>query len=363
MKVVLFHKNCHDGLFAAFSYWKKFGSKDTIFIEVNYKPIQDMEPMEALNYIFNGYIKNPSTLNPVNYEFKDNKVSIEDMSEMELFVVDYSFPVKHLEQYIDLFKKILVLDHHKTAIDEYTNYYPSKEGGFGWTFIHPHDNCDIVFSHSESGAKLAWMYFHGGYNEVPDYIELISDYDLWKFNLENTRKFDYGLKLQDITSFNVLDVLMNSFKNDIINVGGKYERMHLVRIEKLVKSNIIEVSLVIGGVQYKCGLVNAYPDVRNEVCDYAIKTLGYDAIISYNIYSSTEVSCSLRSKLDLDSSNLSKMYGGGGHKNSSAFRISMKEFNNIIKNKYILVTTKPNFGFITKLLRMIKWPLLGLFRA
>ena len=363
MKVVLFHKNCHDGLFAAFSYWKKFGSKDTIFIEVNYKPIQDMKPMEALDYIFNGYIKNPSTLNPVNYQFKDNKVSLEDMKEMELFIVDYSFPVRHLQEYISVFKSILVLDHHKTAIDEYTEHYEVKEGGFGWMFINPSNNCRIVFSNKESGAKLSWMYFHGEYIEVPDYIELINDYDLWKFNLENTRKFDYGLKLQDISSFNVLDTLMNSYKYDIISTGGKYERMHLARIEKIVKANIIEVCLTISGKQYKCGLVNAYPDIRNEICDHVIKTLGYDAAISYNIYSSTEVSCSLRSKESLDSSGLSKMYGGGGHKNSSAFRITFKELSNIIKNKYILVTAEPDFGFLTKLLRKIKWPRLGLFRA
>ena len=73
MKVVLFHKNCHDGLFSAFAFWKKFGGRDTVFIEVNYKPIQDMKPMEALDYIFNGYIKNPSTLNSVKFEFENNE--------------------------------------------------------------------------------------------------------------------------------------------------------------------------------------------------------------------------------------------------------------------------------------------------
>lgn len=362
MKVVLFHKNCHDGLFAAFSYWKKFGSKDTIFIEVNYKPIQDMRPMEALDYIFNGYIKNPSTLNPVNYEFKDNRVSLEDMKEMELFIVDYSFPVKHLEQYIDLFKKILVLDHHKTAIDEYTNYYPSKKGGFGWTFINPHENCEIVFSSDESGAKLAWMFFHGGYSEVPDYIELISDRDLWKFKLENSRKFYYGLKLQDLTTFNMIETLLNSFKNNIIVEGGKYEKVLMDRNKKIAKANSIDILVKIAGKDYKGVLVNSYLDIASDLCNHLIADKGYDIAIAYNIHNDS-VGCSIRSKKGLDSSPLSLMYGGGGHAQASGFSIPFKELNDIIKNKYILVTAEPDFGFLTKLLRKIKWPRLGLFRA
>lgn len=363
MKVVLFHKNCHDGLFAAFSYWKKFGSKDTIFIEVNYKPIQDMKPMEALDYIFNGYIKNPSTLNPVNYQFKDNKVSLEDMSEMELYVVDYSFPVRHLQEYISVFKSILVLDHHKTAIDEYTERYEVKKGGSGWLFIHPSDNCQIVFSHAESGAKLSWMYFHGGYNEVPDYIELISDRDLWTFKLENSRKFYYGLKLQDLSTFNMIETLLNSFKNNIIVEGGKYEKVLAERNAKIAKANEIEICVKIAGRDYKGVLVNSYLDIASDLCSHLIVEKGYDIAIAYNIDNKCVVGCSLRSKKGLDSSSLSLMYGGGGHAQASGFSIPFKELNDIIKNKYILVTVEPDFGFLTKLLRKIKWPRLGLFRA
>lgn len=356
MKVVLYHKNCHDGLFSAFSFWKKFGSKDTIFIEVNYKPIQDMEPIEALDYIFNGYIKNPSSLNPVPHVFPEGVVLDSEIAEMELYVLDYSFPVKHLQKYIDLFKSILVLDHHKTAIDEYTSYYPSTEGGFGWTFIRPHTNCEIVFSENESGAKLSWMYFHGGYNEVPDYIELISDRDLWRFKLENSRKFYYGLKLQDLSTFNMIDTLLNSFKNNIIIEGSKYEKVHNERNEKIAKANIIDITVTIAGKEYKAGMVNSYLDVASDLCSNLISKRGYDIAIAYNIDNKSVVGCSLRSKKGLDSSSLSLMYGGGGHAQASGFSIPFTELNKIIKNKYILVTSKPTFRFLKKLLEIFKWP-------
>jgi len=354
MKVVLFHKNCKDGLFSAFSFWKKFGGKDVLYIEVNYKPIQDMEPIEALNYIFNGYIKNPSLLNAAPYIFPDGVVTESEMAEMELYVVDYCFPVKHLQCYIDLFKSILVLDHHKTAIDEYTKYYPSKEGGFGWIFIRPHTNCEIIFSKEQSGAKLTWMYFHGGYNEVPKYIELISDRDLWTFKLENSKKFHHGLMLHQLNDFNVIDALMNSAMHDIVNIGGKYETALLERIEKIIKSNLTEIVVKIAGKEYKAGLVNSYLDIASDLCDSIIYNHGYDIAIAFDIQKRSDVSCSVRSRKGIDSSSLSLMYGGGGHANASGFHFSLKELITAIKKKHIIVVKNPSFNIFKKIMEIFK---------
>lgn len=353
MKVVLFHKNCKDGLFSAFSLWKKFGGKDVIYIEINYKPIQDMEPMEALNYVFNGYIKKPSSLNPAPYIFPDGIVTESEMAEMELYIVDYSFPVKHLKTYIPLFKSILVLDHHKTAVDEYTSQFYHNEGRNGWTFINPSENCEIVFSTKQSGAKLTYMYFNEG-KEVPSYIELISDRDLWTLKLENSKKFHHGLMLHQLNDFNVIDTLMNSFLNDIVNIGGKYEIALLERIEKIIKSNLVEIVIKIAGKEYKAGLVNSYLDIASDLCDSIIYKHGYDIAIAFDLQKQADVSCSVRSRKGIDSSSLSLMYGGGGHANASGFHFSLKELNSVLKHKYMIVSKRPSFGFFKKLLEIFK---------
>lgn len=354
MKVVLFHKNCKDGLFSAFSVWKKFGGKDVLYIEVNYKPIQDMQPIEALNYIFNGYIKNPSSLNTAPHIFPDGIVTESEMSEMELYVVDYCFPVKHLLEYTSLFKSILVLDHHKTAIDDYKKHFSSAEGGFGWLFMRPTSNCEVIFSENESGAKLTWMYFHGGYNEVPKYIELISDRDLWTFKLENSKKFHHGLMLHQLNDFNVIDALMNSAMHDIVNIGGKYEIALLERIEKIIKSNLTEIVVKIAGKEYKAGLVNSYLDIASDLCDSIIYNHGYDIAIAFDIQKRSDVSCSVRSRKGIDSSSLSLMYGGGGHANASGFHFSLNELFNTLKKKHILVVKKPSFGIFKRLMELFK---------
>lgn len=353
MKVVLFHKNCKDGLFSAFSLWKKFGGKDVIYIEINYKPIQDMEPIEALNYIFNGYIKNPSSLNPVPYIFPDGVITESEMSEMELYVVDYSFPVDHLLSYVPLFKSILVLDHHKTAIDEYTERFFFEDGLNGWKTIDIEKNCKIVFAKDQSGAKLTWMYFNPN-KEVPNYIELISDRDLWTFKLENSKKFHHGLMLHQLNDFNVIDTLMNSFLNDIVNIGGKYEVALLERIEKIIKSNLTEIVVKMGGKEYKTGLVNSYLDIASDLCDSIIYKHGYDIAIAFDIQKRSDVSCSVRSRKGIDSSQLSLMYGGGGHENASGFHFSLKQLLTVLKHKHIIVVKNSSFGFFKKLLELFK---------
>lgn len=344
MKVVLFHKNCNDGLFSAFSFWKKFGCKDVMYIEVNYKPIQDMEPMEALEYIFNDYIKNPCSLNSAIYKFKDNKVTVEDMKDMELYILDYSFPVKHFKTYIPLFKSILALDHHKTSIDQYTNQFYYTKGKNDWIFIKPSENSDIVFSTYESGAKLTYMYFNEN-KEVPSYIELISDRDLWTLKLKNSKKFNYGLTFYELNDFNVIDTLMNSSLNDIVNIGRKYEVIFLKRIENIIESNVIDIIVNIEGQEYKCGLVNSYLDIVSDLCDSVIYNHGYDISIAYTIQKNTNVICSVRSRKDIDSSKISIMYGGGGHANASSFSLTLDELNSILKEKIIIVEKKSSYNF------------------
>ena len=74
MKVILYHAHCTDGLFSAYSLWKAFGN-DALYIPVNYKPIQDQTPQEALQYIFNIDLKkNPKNTNKKKKKKKKIKI-------------------------------------------------------------------------------------------------------------------------------------------------------------------------------------------------------------------------------------------------------------------------------------------------
>lgn len=358
MKVVFFHKNCQDGLFAAYTFWKKYGARDILFIEVNYKPIQDMEPMEALEYVFNSHIQQPSKFNSSVFNFYNNEVPKDRFHEMEVYVLDYCFPVKHIKLFAELFKSVLVLDHHKTAIDQYLNVYDFKEddNNPNWKVIKPAANCTVVFSDNDSGARLSFKYFNPG-QTVPDYIELVSDYDLWKFNLPASKKFHYGIKLLNPTSFIYLEMLLNSYRQDIVNVGEKFKKYEAEIVSKIADSNSIGVIVKIKGIEYKGCIINAYPDIRNELCDLQIKN-GYDLAMCYNIKADGNVVFSLRSRKGLDTTLLSLMYHGGGHESASSFTIKTKELEKIIRRRYISVIKRNYYfdvvQFVSKIIKKAK---------
>lgn len=357
MKVVLFHKNCQDGLFAAFSFWKKYGAKDILFIEVNYKPIQDLSPMAALEYIFNSHIRHPSIFNTTAFNFTE--VPKNKFSEMELYILDYCVPVEHAKLYATLFKSILILDHHKTAIDQYVKECSLIEdiANPNWKIVNIANNCKVVFSETESGAKLTYRYLNPG-QEAPDYIELVSDYDLWKFSIPGSKNFHYGIKLLDPESFIYLEMLLNSYRQDIVNVGQKFKKYENGIIEKISDSNCIGVVVKIKGIDYKGCMINAYPDIRNDLCDMQIKN-GYDLAMCYNIKADGNVVFSLRSRKGLDTTPLSLMYNGGGHENASSFTISSAELASIIKKRYITVVKKRNYFDLFTLVKRIFNKILG----
>ena len=340
MKVIFYHKNCNDGLFSAYNLWRIFGSKDALYIDVNYKPIQDMEPLEALEYLFKSYIDNPKTITGVKYSFNDNLVTLEDYKNMEVYVVDYSFPVEHFVKHTELFKSVLVLDHHDTAVKSYTKYFKDfNTDEKGWKTIKPTLNSQIVFSEFESGAKLTYMFFNED-REVPKFIELISDRDLWTFNLKNSRTFNYGCKLFTLDNFNVIDNLVKTDMNlhSIIFVGEKYENYHNERLAKIAKGNTSEITVILDNNEYRCAMINSYPDIASDLCDYVIANENYPMAICYNIDKRGNVGVSLRSREGLDSSKLSLMYGGGGHKRASGFQLTLVEFYMIMQNQFIEVT-------------------------
>src|SRR5262245_40770836 len=138
---VIYHKNCFDGMAAAWVVsraLKDFGdsSERVEFIPASYN---DNKLMEALMF-----------------DAQDNP------SRDEHIIVDFSFPRDFMESLAAIAKDILVLDHHKTA----------KEACKGLPFC--------IFDMNESGASLAWKYYYP-HEPLPLLVRYIKDRDLWLF--------------------------------------------------------------------------------------------------------------------------------------------------------------------------------------
>lgn len=331
MKVVLFHTNCTDGLFAAYAAWHKFGD-DALYIPVNYKPIQDISATEALNYIFSEHTgKRVDEVGNSRYKVTD--VTPDKYKDIDLYVVDYSFPVHHFLEHCSAFKSVTVLDHHEKAIRDYCDVFPHSDVQGTWKVLMPFDNAHLVFSEKESGAKLAWMYFHTDI-EVPKVIELVSDRDLYTFNLQYTRPFHAGIRGLGEKNFAKLHHLVTMDLARVLDLGIHFEKATNSRIASTREANTQLIKIRIDGVDYKAAIVNSYPDIASDLCASLIKFYDCNLAISYNIHAGRNVGCSIRSNNE-KAIVVGEHFGGGGHKNASGFHISLAELMNILTTGFL----------------------------
>lgn len=284
--VCIYHDNCNDGFTAAWAVWEKWGD-DVRFIPLAYG--------------------NPP---PPGLDGKN------------ILILDFSFKPEITDIIASTAKKIVMIDHHKTAMEDFDKF--PKLPGLSNQFKFIEESTDDVFVYfdmEKSGAMLAYQFCFGEDCDVPDLVKYVQDRDLWKNELPNTKYIHTAL-----SSYPKSFTTWNFFKSNLTGLveAGK----HISRFSSIVK-NTIKSSTFYGNV---FGIDNAAllycerifsSDVGNELLSEN-QELSFVACWSL---SGNYVNVSLRSKDDrIDVSELAKKYGGGGHRNASGFRISFGEF-------------------------------------
>ena len=153
--LVIYPAHCADGFGAPFATWLKLGD------EAEYLPMQYNQPHTA------------------------------DYNGREIYILDFSFHKEMMDYVFAHAKKVVWLDHHKTAFEMwcgegYLNTYQT------WENVKYEGGHHILLDNNKSGAMLAWEYFHPD-TEVPMLIKHIDDYDRWQFKLEGTKEFNKAL--------------------------------------------------------------------------------------------------------------------------------------------------------------------------
>jgi hypothetical protein len=193
---VLYHGGCSDGFGGAWAAWKKLGKR------AEYIPLYDRQ-------------KPPSGLK--------NK---------ELYFIDWTFDEPAItKELAENNEGVVILDHHAQA-----------EKVMRLAQEH-------VFSKNNSGAVIAWRYFHPR-KPAPLLLKYIEDYDIWRFRLKDTAAvnavieatpFDFrrwsrlaadfekpALRKRHIAAGQLLLRYKNALVNDIVSGAkrvrwGKYE--------------------------------------------------------------------------------------------------------------------------------------------
>lgn len=226
-----------------------------------------------------------------------------DVSGHNVVMVDFSYPLPQVKAMLEEAAHITIIDHHATAIEMLKD------------FEHP--NLTKFLDNDKSGAGLAWEYYHSV--EKPPLIAHIEDRDLWRFKLPNTKEIIEAVMSYDM-KFDVWDSLMEMPLEKLRDEGRVLMRLTNKTIKGTISQKPLE--LMIGG-----HLVPVY-NITQHISETLSKIASEQPVpFAASFFINTEgYIFSLRSTdLKEDVGAIAKMYGGGGHRNASGFKVSNLE--------------------------------------
>lgn len=286
----LYHKDCVDGFTSAWIFYRY--SLD------RYKDIKFIPMTHGMNH-------------------EDIKP---DIIGKNVLIVDFSFKRNVLLELQPLAKSMLVVDHHKTALEDLE----------GLPFA--------IFDMSKCGASLLWSLL---YTTKPDWlIDYVEDRDLWLWKLPDSKainsviqttpqEFDEWDKLFDLSFDSMCEDghSINSAFNYLAKTTAKDAK--LVELSVPIKTEVNppplssqESTTLFSFTNVKmrvvsCGVANLISETLHEVLE-AFDDV--DVACSYTIFPDGGQLYSLRSRRSFDCSWIAKAFGGGGHAQACGFK-------------------------------------------
>jgi len=267
--LVIYHSPCLDGFTSAWAAWRKLG--------------------DTADYIPGSY---------------NNKNDPTDFTDKTVYFVDYSVKRDEMLAIAKLAKEVIILDHHKTAIEDLSELY--EQGVIKG-----------VFDLDRSGAGITWDYFFP--NEPrPTIIDYVEDRDLWRFNLPFSREMNAALFSYDYSfeTWNSLYSLCEARPQMVQYEGSAILRKHMKDVRELSKQS---QRMSIGG--HVVPAVNANYTYGSDIGSLLSEDEKFAAY--YWINSEGRYAFGLFSQPDgEDVSKIAALYGGGGHKTAAGFIVN-----------------------------------------
>lgn len=225
-----------------------------------------------------------------------------DVTDRDVYLVDFSYKRPVVEKLLERARRVVLVDHHKTAIEDLR---PLIESG----------RIEALVDLEHSGAMLAWKWFHGTTDTAPHLLWHVEDRDLWRFRMPWTREINASLFSYKY-DFTLWDSLMQRPVDSYVVEGMPIERKHFKDVDELIEVTARE--LVIGG--HRVPVANLPYTMSSDAGHVLAKGKPFAAC-----YWDTPQGrvFSLRSTQGegLDVSEIAKQYGGGGHRHAAGFRV------------------------------------------
>lgn len=287
--LVIYHANCWDGFCAAWLARKAFGEIDA---------------------------------HPANYG-----TSPPDVSGRVVYVLDFSYPREVMNRIASDARRMVVLDHHKTAM-------AALDG-----LDEPESGIDVWFDMEKSGGRLAWEWFWlfrfadlsvmerpftipVRFDLPPWLVTYTEDRDLWRHALPETEAINAALRSYPL-DFDLWDQFEQKDPISTLAYEGRAIRRREQQIvaDHVRNARIEPFSLLVGGPvaadDLRVPIVNA-TTMFSEIAGELAK--GHPFAACYFDRQDGKRQWSLRSTDDgADVSEIAKAHGGGGHTHAAGF--------------------------------------------
>lgn len=278
--------------------------------------------------------------NPVYNPIKPEDLPLDHIQDV--YLLDFVGPSGFVPKISSLVKSVVILDHHKTAVEMFSVNIPIGE------------NVMKIIDVDRSGATIAYDYFKEKYRtkgfgtelvpidkveQVNQLFKYVEDGDLWRWALPNSKAFSSGMK--------DLSIEFNAISNPVV-----FEQLLALDFQSIISQGLESLSLkqkLINEVldkSYKislgdgafghCLAVNAdsVSELRSELGhqlanksrDQDLRGIGAVVYRVPELHSDELLKISLRSVDSEDTTPISEAFGGGGHRHASSFMLNSAEF-------------------------------------
>lgn len=294
--IVIYHGNCADGFTSAWVFKEMFGEDGIDFY--------------------------PAT----------HGSSPPDVKGKNVYILDFSYKKKIIEDMAGKAKTLIVIDHHVSAKKDLEDSSLTFLDDLSFNIndyakTGQENNGYCLFDMNRSGAGMSWDFCFPD-TKRPMIIDFVEDRDLWRFSLQGSREISSLIFSHDYT-FSNWDKLSKSIDNDLekcftfgIAVNQKMDKDILSLVKQCKRPMVIGgISVPVANIpytmasdagnlmakeQFLCPLVGDYVMPEFAACYY---DTGRSRVFSLR---------SLDSGADV--SEIASSYGGGGHRNASGFR-------------------------------------------
>lgn len=230
--------------------------------------------------------------------YTDSPPLSEEVDGREVYIVDFSFKRDVCERLHSAARKLVILDHHKTAEAELAGL--------------PYAQFDM----NRSGAGMAWDFF--GDTQRPWLIDYVEDRDLWRFALPYSKEINAGVATTEMTLEAWSELLLKG--RDAARQLGK----GALAFESMCARKAAETARVHRFEGYDVPFVNTQYQLASVTAGLLAES--YPFAVAWFQTKGGAYQYSLRSRGDdaVDVSEIAKRWGGGGHRNAAGFTRGMR---------------------------------------